>query len=445
MEKIAELRAKEAKLRAELKSLTETAEPTADTVEAAKTKAAELEALTAEIKGLESFVQIREDNAAALKAAGQPVNALPNNATGKQAEGAVVEYKCTGVKVTSFSNEQNAYAMGLSLLAAKGGAKAADAVEKLAALGYGQKDMLTSVNSNGGFLVPTALSNEIINNAEQYGVARRNMRVIPMPTPILSVPRITGRLTATPTGEGKAYTEGNVTGNNVELVARKWGVTVEVSTELSDAAIVAIGDLFGFESARAFAYAEDNALFNGDGTAAFNTIKGLKGAFTDLTLSSAAGMQVASGNTAAEVTLADLQALMAKLPAYAYQGAKWYCSAWAKALVFDRLIMAAGGLTGAEMQNGISPKFGGFPVEVTQVLPSSDTNSQILLYFGDLNQAAKFGQPVGSGVTVAVSDQERFSEDLAVWKAREWFDMKVHDIGTTSEKGAVVGLYMANS
>lgn len=442
---LAELRAKEAALRAELKSLTDTAEPTADTVTSASAKATELETLVAEIKGLENFNTIRANNEAALKAAQTPVNGLPNTAVGKSNEQTGMEFKSSGIKVKSFSSEQQAYGMGLALMAAKGGAAGAAAVERLAALGYGQKDMLTTTQANGGFIVPTALSNEIINLAESYGVARKNMRVVPMPAPTMTVPRVTGRLTAAPVGESVAYGTGAITGGMVELVARKWGVTVPVSVELSDAAIIAIGDLFGFEAARAFAYAEDAALFNGDGTSTYNTIKGLKGVFTDLVVASAAGMQLATGNLATEVTAADLQGVIAKLPAYAYAGAKWYCSAWAKALVFDRLIMAAGGVTGAELSAGTSPKFMGFPVEVTQVLPASDVNSQILLYFGDLNSAAKFGQPTGSGIAISVSDQERFSEDMQVWKAREWFDIKVHDVGSTTAAGAVVGLYMAGS
>lgn len=444
MNTLEEIRAAIAAKSAELKALTEEANPTTETLEKATKLDTEIEELETKAAKLEAdakaFDGIKQKAAERAAKASTPVNALPNTETGKQTEATKVEFKGRGTRVKHTTDEKAAYALGQSLLAAQGGERGAKAIERLQDLGYDVKDMNTYNNANGGFIVPTALSNEIINNAEQYGVARQNMRVQPMAAPLVTIPRITGGLTAVPVGEGATYGTDGITGDAIELVARKWGVTVPVTDELSEDAIASIGDLFAFEAGKAFALAEDGALFNGDGTSTYHGIKGLKQRFTDLSLASAAGAIVAAGSTAASVTNANLLAAKAALAGYV-ANPKWYVSRWAKASIFDRLIQAAGGITGNEMANGVGDQFGGDPVVKTQVLPSSDSSGQILAYYGDLDMAAKFGEY--QGISIGMSTEELFSQDKTVWKARNRMDMNVHDVGSTTAGGAIVCVYAA--
>lgn len=302
-------------------------------------------------------------------------------------------------------------------------------------------------NETGGFLVPEEFENVMIDLRLQYGVFRPNANVVPMSSDTKGRPRRTGGLTAYPIGAGVAITESTKGWDKVGLTAKKWGVLAKYENELSDDAVINLADDLAGEIAYAFAYTEDLCGFNGDGSSTYHGIVGvrekLKG--VDGTIANIKGLQVASGNAYSEIVEADLLGVISKLPQYARRSGqvKWYCSHVIWATVLQRIALAKGGVTYAEMNGELKEVFLGKPVEIVEVMPTTEANSQVCLLYGNLSQAAMFGDR--SGVTIAMSDSDStdFAEDQMAVRGTERFDINVHSVGDTSVAGPIVGLITA--
>jgi HK97 family phage major capsid protein len=307
------------------------------------------------------------------------------------------------------------------------------------------KGQVESVNSLGGALVPVQFDSDLIDLREEYGVFRRNAKVSNMTSDTKIVPRRAGGLTAYWTAEAQELTESTKSWNDVELVARKLTCLAKYSVELNEDALISIGNDLAGEIAYAFAIAEDAAGFNGDGTGAYGRIVGVTTKLlSTYTTAGGLGLKLASGNSWSEITLNDLIALKGLVPQYARKGdLKWYASQ-AFAAQMERLALAAGGVTAMEiMQGSGKPMFLGYPVEITQTLASAEANSQIPVLFGDLASAALFGDR--RSTTVAVSEHAAFTSDQWVIRGTERLDINVHDAGTTTQAGPIVGLITAAS
>jgi HK97 family phage major capsid protein len=253
------------------------------------------------------------------------------------------------------------------------------------------------------------------------------------------VPRRTGGLTAYPVGENAAGTYSDKTFDQIRLTARKWMVLAAYSSELSEDAAINIGDDLAREAAYAMVYAEDNALFNGDGSSTHHGMIGLKNALGD-----GSEYTAATGNTAfSTLDLADFHGMKAKLADYAYrgEGPKWYISRAGYAASMEALQAAAGGNTVGNIADGGAPRFLGYPVVFSNVLNTTltgQTSTDGLCYFGNLQQAVAFGDR--RGIAMAMSDAPGFTSDLLTIKVTQRFDINVHDVGTSSVAGAVVML-----
>jgi HK97 family phage major capsid protein len=304
--------------------------------------------------------------------------------------------------------------------------------------GVETRAMSEGSNTAGGFLVPTEMSQAIIDLREEYGVFRRNVRVLPMGRDTITIPRRTSGLTATFTGEAVALTSSDKAFDQVQMVAKKLGVYTLISTELDEDAVISIADDIASEMAYAFALKEDQCGFNGDGT---STYGGIEGVVTKLVPGMAGAVDATSGHdTFEEVDAADLSRTMAKLPAYARMGAKWFCSAPAFDLIFSRLAVGAGGNTIQTVAGAVQRSYLGYPIEISQVLPTttSTINNTPILLFGDLGKAATLGER--RGISVKRSDELKFLEEQIAIKATERLDINVHDVGDASNAGPIVAL-----
>jgi HK97 family phage major capsid protein len=306
-----------------------------------------------------------------------------------------------------------------------------------------QRAQSEGVNAAGGVLVPEEFSFDIIDLRDEYGMFRRLCQPVPMGRDTINTPRRTGGLTAYAVGEGVALTASQAGWDNVKLTANKWGVLTLMSSELDEDAAVNIGDILVGEIAYAFAVSEDTAGFTGDGSATYHGIKGFTKWFNDGVGSLKGSVDAATGHdTFAEIDSTDLATLMGTLPQYAYVRGKpsFYCSQMAWAMVFQRLIMASGGISKNDATGRVVFQYLGFPVEITPSLPttSGDLSDQAMLLFGDIALAASFGNR--RGMAVARSTEYKFAEDQIAIKATERFDINIHDIGTTAVAGPVVAL-----
>lgn len=349
--------------------------------------------------------------------------------------------KFRGGRLKNFTDNREAYRFGRFLFAACNHTKSAD---WCARNGLTVKAHSEGNNSAGGFLVPDEFSDTLISLREQYGVFRANAKSWPMSRDVIYIPRRTGTLTSYWVGETKAATESTQTFDNVMLQAKKLFALTTTSSELAEDAIVNIADNVAGEIAYEFALREDQAGFNGDGTSTYGGIVGLANAIGSAGTSDS---EIGTG-ALASVTVADLQAdihgMMALLPAYAQTpNTKIYCHKSVFHAMFERVAMGAGGVSAAEMQNGVAPRFFGYPVVFSQAMSGtigSGTDGAVLAYFGDLTQAVAFGDR--RSVTIKTSDSalNAFEQDEIVIRGTQRIDINCHSCGDTTAAGAVVML-----
>jgi HK97 family phage major capsid protein len=344
-------------------------------------------------------------------------------------------------RLKNFRDKSEAYRFGRFIFAACNHAKSAD---WCARNGVEVKAHSEGNNSAGGFLVPDEFNDTLISLREQYGVFRANAKVWPMGRDVLYIPRRTGTLTSYWVGETKAATESTQTFDNVQLMAKKLFALTTTSSELVEDAIVNIADNVAGEIAYEFALREDQAGFLGDGTSTYGGIVGLANA-VGLAGTSDSGIGTAALSTISTADLqADIHGMMALLPGYAQTpNAKIYCHKSVFHAMFERVAMAAGGVTAAEMQNGIAPRFFGYPVVFTQVMSGvigTGTDATPLAYFGDLSMGAAFGDR--RAVTIKTSDSalNAFEQDEIVIRGTQRVDINCHSVGDSTNAGAVVML-----
>lgn len=294
------------------------------------------------------------------------------------------------------------------------------------------------VNSAGGFLVPEEMMNSIIDLREVFGVFRKNSRIVPMGRDTLNWPRRTGGLTAYFVGENTAPTESAAAWDNVNLTAKKLATLTRFSTEIAEDAVISIGDWLTSEIAYAFASKEDDCGFNGDGSSAYGGITGLTQKFLG---SSTAGVATATGHATFDVvTATDVETMRALLPFYALPNAKIYCSQYAFALLFERLVAAGGGNTIATLNGEVVYRYLGTPIVISQKMVSTTPTGKIGVIYGDLSLATAMGER--RGVTIMRSEHRYMDQDQIGLLGTERFDINVHDVGDATTAGAAVALKM---
>lgn len=360
--------------------------------------------------------------------------------------------------------KMRAYRHGQFFLAAAGNRKAqkwcADHGEPLAALA----DHNESQNWAGGYLVPESLDADIIDLREQYGIFPQYARKVPMASDTTRRIRRAGGLTAYFVAEQTAATKSSKSWDQVNLTAKELATMAIYSNVLREDAVISIGDDLASEIAYSFADKIDDCGFNGDGTSTYGGIVGVRSAFTNLgaTRSSIAGLYEAGGSsTASEVwsalVLADFTYTMAKLPEFGETPrTAWYCSKafWGQVMV--RLATAAGGNTVANLQDGSRQKmFLGYPVIVSQKMPKVTAVDQVCCLFGDLYQAADFGDRAGTSISLSadatIGSINLFETRQTAILGTQRFDINVHDVGNyhataaSQTPGPIVGLITAAS
>ena len=340
-------------------------------------------------------------------------------------------------RLKHLKSQESAYKFGRWALGALGHQKSADWCKANGLSLVRMKGHVEGINSQGGYAVPDDFESELINLREQYGVFRRNARVVAMGSDVKRLPKRAGTVTAYFVGEAQAITESQQSLDQVQLVAKKLGVLTTISSELNEDNIVGLGDDLAGEIAYAFALKEDDCGFNGDGTSTYGGIVGLANALTDATYQVSDGSQT----TYSAVTQAEISAGFRKLPAWAAQrnNIKIFCSKNAYHGIFERLAMAAGGVTAAEMSNGLTaPKFFGYPVEFAQVIPVTESGGATFAYIGDLAQGCIFGDRRQQTVAFSDSALNAFEQDELAVRGTQRFDIVCANVGSASAYGALV-------
>jgi len=302
--------------------------------------------------------------------------------------------------------------------------------------------MTEGVNTAGGFLVPAPMENTIVRLVESYGVFRAKAMPWMMTSDSDSFPKRTGGLTRYYPGEAGTITASDASVGRESLLAVKMGTLTRISSELSEDSVVSIVDWLVQEIGLAFATGDDEDGFNGDGTSTYGGRVGILNA-----MGAGSKKTAATGNTAFS-TLDDIDFLgmMGLLPAYTGINPEWYISPEGFHDSMARLITAAGGVGKAEMEEDLRPRFHGRPVNFVHVMNSTltaQTSTDGLCYYGDLRMGATLG--VRRGVTIATDSSKYFDTDEIAVRATQRTGQNVHDAGTASAAGAIVGLSTPSS
>lgn len=341
-------------------------------------------------------------------------------------------------KMVSFpktaDGEMRAYRAGMFIRASiYGDVKAADWCRQN---GVGVRSALAGgIATAGGVLVPEEMETAIIDLREEYGLFRRSVRVSPMGSDTLNVPRRTGGLMAYYVGENTAGTESDASWDNVSLVAKKLMVLTRMSSEINEDAVIDLADTMAQEIAYAFALKEDTVGFTGTGISTDGGVTGVLVKAIDGNHGLAV-VEAASGHdTLPEIDANDLINLMAALPKYAKPGAAWYCSPTAEEVVFNAIKVAGGGNTRDILADSDTPRFLGYPILSTDIFPdsvSTDYNDAVMVGFGNLRQACTMGDR--RGIRIALSEQQYWEEDQIGIKGTMRHDINIHDLGSATIK-----------
>jgi len=308
-----------------------------------------------------------------------------------------------------------------------------------------------NINTKGGYLVYDQLDNDIIDLRKEYGVFERLARTVAMTSDTILRPRRTGGLTATFFGEDTAITESDKGWDQVQLIAKKLGVIARITNELTEDAIINIADDLTGEIAYAFAKKIDECGFAGDGSATYGGMVGVRQALSDVNgVNDGGGLVLvsAAGGNYLDPTLAELNKLISICPSYARRGAVWCCSPLVYDQVIARLAQAAGGNTVRDIIDGVpTEKALGYPVVMAEAMPSTEAVSQICILFGNFAQAADFGDrrrtTIAQSDSAVVGSKSVFERDEIAVRGTIRFDINVHDVGTATVPGPVVGLILA--
>lgn len=315
-----------------------------------------------------------------------------------------------------------------------------------------------SNNATGAYnLIPDEFGRDLIDLREARGVVRRLFRKVPMTSDTRTDPRRQSGLTAYFVSEGGAGTESNKTWDNVRLTAKDLMVLARYSNQVGMDAVISIGDDLAGEIAYAFSDKEDECGLNGDATSAYGHITGARTALVAAagtpTTTSAGGVIVAAGNAYSEITLANFQSVVGVLPQYADTPmTSWVVHRTFYFGVMQRVELAAGGVTAQEISDGRRkprPLFLGYPVTFSQVMPSTEANSQLCALLGDFTKGAAFGDRQMDSIDFSehatVGGENVFERNQVAIRGTERFDINVHDVGNTTTAGPIVGLQTLNS
>lgn len=346
------------------------------------------------------------------------------------------------------SAARDAYDCGMWLRAvvARGNRQSDEQAEaRVATRGWDVRAVATEGTATaGGYLVPTPLSNAIIDVRALAGVSRQLARVVPMTADQLTIPKKTSGTTVYYPGEGGTTTASDQGWGQVQLTAKKRAILSKISQELRDDALIAVVDDLASQMGTDFAVKEDSEFFNGDGTSTYGNEVGvlnLLGAGGTYTPANGTGLSVWSGLTITEHTNA-----MAKLPDKYWQyGPVWVCSSVYYFSVMLKVMAAAGGNTIASIAEGASgrPMFLGYPVYFTNQMPTATAVSTVSALFGAFNQAVLIGDRMG--IMIAQSEHLGFAEETLAVRATTRYDINAYELGDGSNAGAVVGLKTAAS
>ena len=288
------------------------------------------------------------------------------------------------------------------------------------------KAMTVGTAADGGYLAPDYFASEIIRLQPQYGVVRRNARIVTVTGKNMKFPTA-GAVTAYRVGETVAITSSKATIGQVTLSLKKVACLIPTSNELLADANVAVVDLLTQLAAEALAKYEDEWGIAGKGAG--------EGIFQNTNVPT---VTLGSGETDyVDIHPDDLLDALSKLDESALAGAKWYMSF----SVFNALRKQKASTSGDYfLQNpaqGMPATIWNVPVEFVATMPKTSVVSQAgtaFIALGNLNymmfgDGRQYSVDISREATVTDTDGSTeiklFEQDMSAVRVIERVDIQI--------------------
>jgi len=302
-----------------------------------------------------------------------------------------------------------------------------------------------TVGGDTAGIVPAEFAAKIVRLVDEHGVAPKVCDNVSMAREVYNIPKRTGGVVANFVAESAAIGQSDPTYAQVQLTAQKLTVATRLSAEYVADSIVNMVDQVALEFATAIAKKTDECLFIADGSAGFGSMTGV---IPLLGLPAHAGgvVTAAAGNTSVEtLDNDDFLACIGKVKSYARGGSAWFVSPVVYHAAMLRLKYSGGGNDKDSLSQGSVGTFLGYPVYLVECMDGTlgADPSKPKALFGNFKQAAILGRR--SEFSARMFDQVYATTDELLLQGKCRFDIKVHDVGSASESGAVVALETAAS
>ncbi len=343
-----------------------------------------------------------------------------------------------------FAGEHEARSAGLFVLSltSPNADVRARAAQELNFHGMGSRDLGTTDSAGGGALVPVEYSNRIKRLVEEHGVFSRRAYPQPMTSDQTTFLKQVGEVTVFLLTEGIAGDDSEMGWEKVKLQAKEWGTLCFYPRNLEEDSAVDVAEQVFRSFAWAFSNKIDSIAFLGDGSATYFGIQGIIPKLKEINgVDDGGGLVLGSGNTWPELTLGDHESVAGRLPEYPGMEPRWYCSRSYYYNVMVRLMLAAGGVTAAEIAGASEKRFLGDPVEIVNVMPRTTANSQVPCLYGDMRFAATFG--LRREMTLEASREYKFAERQVTCLGTMRPAISIEDLGDANNAGPLVGLITA--
>lgn len=249
------------------------------------------------------------------------------------------------------------------------------------------KEMSTDATGSpfGGYTVDSELSAEIRHLITQYGVARREMTAITLTKNSVAANHLVTDVTIYWVDEGAVIGSTEAVLGQKELTLKKLGAIVTMTSELLEDTEIDFLGFVGSRVAEGFARAEDQAFFNGDGSAG-------SGGFTGLLRDANVPAVTLGANAFNTMDADDLLDMIDLVPTDASDNGKFYYHRTIKSIV--RKLKGTDGHYIYQEPSAQGPAtVWGRPEVLVEAMPkaSDSAASTAFVLYGDLRKAAIHG------------------------------------------------------
>lgn len=252
---------------------------------------------------------------------------------------------------------------------------------------------------SGEFSMPKAFLAELFVFIEEYGLARRLARIVPMTTLDLELNSVATKPVATWTGEAERYTESDFTQSQKKMATKKLGAVTSITHEGQENSWVALISTWLQLLAESIAQKEDEAWIRGDGTSTYGGFTGLAN------LGSAQVNTLGAGDlNFSDVVESDFRTTRNALSTVRQRGARWimHRNLWDRVEQFEstggyRIVQTMLTQDGQQVMNLL-----GYPVELSEAMvnAATDVASVDFAIFGNYSRTL---MGIRNGITVESS------------------------------------------